>query len=190
MWGGMPCVIASVIRILRKSCGENRRTAGVGDSAAGQGVADQLTHGGSGDRAVLAAEVTLEQQRHRRVPDPFVIVIGRDQRDGAVFVTDAADDGAEHVGQFGADHQQPFGVGLGRRDLQQRDEFAGGGQLVVDEAVVGKLSQFLDPDAGVAQHVDRGQRPERLVFLQAQVASLAAVGVLGPGFADRGVGCA
>ena len=135
----------------------------------------------------LAAEVALEQQ-HRWVPDPIVVVVGRDQWDGAVFVTDPADDGAEHVGQFGADHQEPFGVGFGRRDLQQRDEFAGGGQLVVDEAVVGEFPELLDPNAGVAQHVHRGQRPERLVFLQAQVASFAGVGVLGPGLADRGVG--
>src|SRR5664279_5645787 len=66
--------------------------ADVGDPAAGQGVADQLTHGGSGDRAVLAAEVSLEQQRHRRVPDPFVVVVGRDQRDGAELVAYPADD--------------------------------------------------------------------------------------------------
>src|SRR5659263_460072 len=73
-------------------------------------------------------------------------------------------------------HGSSTRAGFGRRDLQQGDEFAGGGQLVVDEAVVGKLSQFLDPNAGVAQHVDRGQRPERLVFLQAQVASFAVPG--------------
>ena len=46
-------------------------------------------------------------------------------------------------------------------DLQQRDEFAGGGQPVLDEAVVGELGQFLDPDAGVAQHLHGGPGPER-----------------------------
>ena len=63
-------------------------------------------------------------------------------------VADAADDGGEHVGEFGADHQQPFGVGLGRGDLQQRDELAGGGQPVLDQAVVAELQEFLDPDPG------------------------------------------
>jgi hypothetical protein len=53
----------------------------------------------------------------------------------------------QHVGEFGADDQQPFGVGLGRGDLQQRDELAGVRQPVLDQAVVGQLGQFLDPDA-------------------------------------------
>jgi hypothetical protein len=33
--------------------------------------------------------------------------------------------------------------------LQQRDQLAGGGQPVLDEAVVGQLGEFLDADAGV-----------------------------------------
>jgi hypothetical protein len=36
----------------------------------------------------------------------------------------------------GENDQQPFGVGLGRGDLQQRDKFPGGRQPVLDEAVV------------------------------------------------------
>ena len=32
---------------------------------------------------------------------------------------------------------------------QQRDELAGGGEAVLDQAVVGELGEFLDPDAGV-----------------------------------------
>jgi hypothetical protein len=56
------------------------------------------------------------------------------------------DDGAEHVGELGADDQEPLGVGLGRGDLQQRDQLAGGGQPVLDEAVVAELDQFLGAD--------------------------------------------
>ena len=158
-----------------------RLAAGVGDAGAGQGVADQLADRGAADGVVLAAEMALEQQRHRRVPDPFVVVVGGDQRHGAVLVADPGDDRAEHVGQFGADDQQPFGVGLGRGDLQQRDELAGGGQRVLDEAVVGQLGEFLDPDAGVAQDLHRGPGPERPVLFEGQVAALAAAGVLCPG---------
>ena len=72
-------------------------------------------------------------------PEPLVVVVGGDERDGAGGAADAADDGGEDVGEFGADQQEPFGVGLGRGDLQQRDELAGGGQPVLDQAVVGEL---------------------------------------------------
>jgi hypothetical protein len=65
-----------------------------------------------------------------------VVVVGDHERDGAVLVADSADDRRQHVGEFGADHQESFGVGFGRRDLQQRDEFTGGWQRVVDQTVV------------------------------------------------------
>ena len=74
----------------------------------------------------------------------------RTQRNGAVGSADPADDGAEHVGQFGADDQQPLGVGLRRGDLQQRNHLAGVGQPVLHQAVVAEFEQFLDSDAGVA----------------------------------------
>ena len=96
---------------------------------------------------------------------------------------------AEHVGQFRADQQQPFGVGLRRRDLQQRDQLAGGRQPVFGDAVVGQLEQFLAADAGQPQHLDRGERPERLVVLVGQVAALARGDVLGPDVAADGLGC-
>jgi hypothetical protein len=65
-----------------------------------------------------------------------VVVIGGDERDGAVGVADAANHGAENLGEFGADHQEPFGIDLRRCDLQQRHDFAGGGQTVLNQAVV------------------------------------------------------
>ena len=114
-------------------------------------------------------------------------VVGGDQRDGAVGAAEPADDGAEDVGQFGADQQQPFGVGLGRGDLQQRHQLAGGGQPVFGDAVVGQLEQFLAADAGQPQDFDGGEGPERLLFLVGQVAPLAGGGVLGPD--DAAVGC-
>ena len=108
---------------------------------------------------------------------------------------DAADDRGQDVGEFWADHQQPFGVGLRRRDLQQRNEFAGAGQGVLDQAVVGQLGEFLDADAGVAQRFHCGPGPERAVLLTGQVAAFAAAGgVLGPdpggSGADYGSGAA
>ena len=122
----------------------------------------------------------MEQQRHGRVADAFVLVVGDHQRDVGPLAADPGDDGGEHVGQFGADDQQPFGVGLGRGDLQQRDQLAGGGQPVLDQAVVGEFGQFLDADAGVAQHFHHGPGPERAVLFEGQVAALPGVGVLGP----------
>jgi hypothetical protein len=76
-----------------------------------------------------------------------VVVVGGHQRHRCVLAADPGDDLAEHVGQLGADDQEPLGVGLGRGDLQQRDQLAGGRQLVLDEAVVGQLGELLDADA-------------------------------------------
>ncbi len=90
------------------------------------------------------------------------------------------DDGGQDVGQFGADDQQPFGVGLGRGDLHQRDQLGAGRRGVLDEAVVAELGQFLDPDPGVPQRFDRCPGPERPVFFPGQVAACPGRRVLGP----------
>jgi hypothetical protein len=75
-------------------------------------------------------------------------VVAGHQRDGAGAAADPGDDCAEDVGELGADdQQQSFGVGLGRRDLQQRDELARGGQPVLGDAVVAELAEFFEPDA-------------------------------------------
>src|ERR1035437_7880460 len=69
-----------------------RPAAGVGESGPGEGVGDEFAERGSCYRAVLAAVATLEQQRDRRVPHAFVIVVGDNEWDGTVLVADAADD--------------------------------------------------------------------------------------------------
>ena len=75
-------------------------------------------------------------------------VVAGHQRDGAGAAADPGDDRAEDVGELGADQQQSFGAGLCRwRDLQQRDELAGGGQPVPGDAVVAELAEFFEPDA-------------------------------------------
>jgi hypothetical protein len=161
--------------------GEDQWCAGgVGQAGGGEGVEQQFAQRGRGDRPVLAADAALEQQRHGRVPDPLAHVVGGHQRDRAVRCAEPADDRAEHVGEFGADQQQPFGVGLGGGDLQQRHELAGGGQPVLGDAVVGQLEQLLTADAGQAQGFDRGEGPECLVFFVGQVAPPAGDGVLRP----------
>src|SRR5262249_24482914 len=124
-------------------------------------------------------------------PEAFVVVVDGDEGNGAAGCADAGDDGAEHVGEFGADDQQPVGVGFGRGDLQQGDELAGGRQPVLDEAVVGQFGEFLDPDAGGAQDFDGRPGPERAVLFGAQVAPLAGGQVVGPdagGAAGGGAG--
>jgi hypothetical protein len=93
---------------------------------------------------------------------------------------DPADDGAEHISQFGADHQQPFGVGFGRGDLQQGHQLAGGRQPVLHQAVVAELDQFLDADAGGPEHFDDRPGPERVAFFGGEVAPFAGAAVLSP----------
>ena len=92
-------------------------------------------------------------------------VVGGGERDGPVGAADAGDDRGQDIGELGADDEEPFGVGLGRGDGQQGDELAGGGEAVLDQAVVGELGEFLDPDAGVPEDLDDGPGPERVVFL-------------------------
>ena len=126
-----------------------------------------MTAGAEGH--VLHADAVLEQQRHGRVPY-LLAVVGDHEGDGAVRAADAVQDRGQHVGQLGADDQQPFLVGLGRGDVQQRDQLAGGGQPVLDQAVMGELGELFDPDAGVAEDFHGRPRPERVVFLAGEVA--------------------
>ena len=160
-----------------------RLVGGVGEPGSGESGGQQCSDSFGVDRPVLHAVLTLEQQRHRRVPDAFVDVVGHHERHGAARVADAADDGGQYLGQLGADHQEPFGVGLRRGDLQQRDELTGSRQPVLDEAVMRSLGQFLDADAGMAQHFHRRPRPERTMLREGEVAALAGAGVLGPDLA-------
>jgi hypothetical protein len=73
-----------------------------------------------------------------------VDVVGHDQRDGTGAVPDPGDDGGEHVGELGRDNQEPLDIGLGRGDVQKRDQLTGRGEPVLDQAVVRELGQFLD----------------------------------------------
>ncbi len=130
------------------------------------------------ERMVLGVDATLEQPRRGGKPHPFVVVVGADQRDRSQRASNPADDLGEHVGQLRADHEEPFLVGLRRRDLQQRDQLAGGGKPVLHQAVVAELEEFFDPDAGGAQHLHDRPDPEGKLLFQGQVAAL-------PG----GVGC-
>jgi hypothetical protein len=61
---------------------------------------------------------SLKQEGQRRAVEPFGVVIPGDQRQPFVAIPDALDDSGENVGQFRADDQQPFLVGLGRGDPQ------------------------------------------------------------------------
>ena len=82
-----------------------RATGGVADTDRGEGVIEVAAQRCLGDGAVLEPLVVLEQQRHRRVVDPFALVVADDQRHRGPLATDTGDDGGEHVGQFRGDHQ-------------------------------------------------------------------------------------
>ena len=173
MCGGRPLMMASVTKILRKSCGENTSGSPAASvrPVAASALMSSLRMRGGGERPVLAADRCVgtaaawagsrPAPARRRRPPAGSAPLG---------AAEPADDGAEDVGEFGADQQQPFGVGLGRGDLQQRHELAGGGQPVLGDAVVGQLQQLLAADAGQAQDFDRGEGPERFVFFVGQVA--------------------
>ena len=117
-----------------------------------------------------------------------MVVVGGDERDGVAGAADPGDDGAEYVGELGADDQEPLGVGLGRDDLQQRHQLAGARQPVLHEAVVAELHEFLGADAGGAQDLDGGPGPEGAVFLGAEVAPFPGGRVAGPDADGGGLG--
>ena len=108
-----------------------------------------------------------------------MVVVGGDEGDGLAGAADAFDDGAEHVGELGADDQEPFGVGLGRGDLQQRHQLASAGEPVLDQAVVAELDEFLGADAGGAQDLHGRPGPEGAVFLGGEVAPVPGRRVIG-----------
>ncbi len=114
-----------------------------GESAAGDGVIEEGADRRGAQGALLAADAPLEQQRQWWKPDAFVMVVGGDQRYGAVGAADTTDDRAEDFGKFGTDHEEPFGVAFRWRYLQQRHDFAGGRQPVLHQAVVRQFGEFL-----------------------------------------------
>jgi hypothetical protein len=77
-----------------------------------------------------------------------------------VTAADPGDDRGQGFGQFRADNEQPFPVGLGRCDLQQRDHLAGAGQRVGDEAAVSEFEHLPDPHGRMAQDLDARPCPE------------------------------
>ena len=89
----------------------------------------------------------LEQVRQGRPEGPFVAVVARQQRHVSVGALDAAQDAGQHCDEVGVGGHDPFPVGLGRADLQQRHHVSGGGPVLA-QAQVGELEEFLDPDAG------------------------------------------
>lgn len=58
-----------------------RSPGGIGDAGIPQSHSEPVGDGAAGDGALFQAESTLEQQRYRRVPDPFMGVIGGDTAD-------------------------------------------------------------------------------------------------------------
>jgi hypothetical protein len=159
--------------------------AGVFDPDRGQRVVEVFPQRCLADGPVLQPASPLEQQRHRRVVDALVLVVGHHQRHVRPGAADPAHDRGQHVGQLGRYHQEPFLIGLGRGDLQQRDQFAGARQPVLDQAVVGELCQLLDPYAGETQHFNGRPGPEPAVLFEGEVTAFAGAGVLGPGPAGR-----
>ena len=78
---------------------------------------EQLADSAGRDRPVLRADTALEQQRRWPRPHPLMHVVGGHQRDLARAGADPQDDGAKHFGQLRADHQEAFGISLGRGHL-------------------------------------------------------------------------
>ena len=183
MCGGRPFRMASVMKSLLKSCGVKRSGSPVAGSV--RPVRASASSSRSATKLPLIAWFSVPVRRWNSSGDGGSQTSScrsrpRTRGTAPSRAADPADDRAEHVGELGADDQEPFGVGLGGRDLQQRHELAGVGQPVLDEAVVAELEQFLDPDAGQAQDFDDRPRPERVIFLPVEQPLLAGGRVARP----------
>jgi len=110
------------MKILRKSWGTNRSgcpsvpVRPVAVSAASSSL--RMAGAATGRFSVPTCRRVAGTGSTWWVEDPLVIVVGGHERDRGGVVAGPGDDGAEHVGQFGVDDQQPFSVGLGRDDVQ------------------------------------------------------------------------
>lgn len=132
-----------------------------------------LAHAGVEDRGNRAV-LPLEQERHRRTPDLVMWVVARHQRDRPTCAGMSTDDRRDHVEELGGHRDDAFPVGLRRRDDQQCDHLATG-PLVLPDAQVTELAEFLDAHAGVPQRLHRRPVPERGLFVRSDVDHLAAV---------------
>ena len=97
-----------------------------------------------------------------------------------VTAADPVDDRAQDIGKFRADDEKPFSVGLRGCDLQERDEFTGAGQSVLDQAVVAEFLHFLNPNAGVPEDFDDRPSPEGVLFVSVEQSLVTRFGVLRP----------
>src|SRR5580692_8861116 len=100
MCGGSPVMIASVMNILRKSCG-------VKISGCPAASASPVR-----PSAVLSMFRMVPEERGRALPDVLMLVITGSQRDLPVRAGEPGDDRGEHVGEVRRDDQEPLGVGL------------------------------------------------------------------------------
>jgi hypothetical protein len=98
-------MMASVTKKCLKSCGRDREwcAAGVGEPGARDRADQQRAQERRGEGPVLGADLPLEQQWHRRVPDLLADVVERRQRDCSSRAAQSADDGGQDVRQFWAD---------------------------------------------------------------------------------------
>ena len=108
---------------------------GVFEAGRGERGVDQLVDRAGADHLAPGAESTLEEVREERPGGALVVVVAGDEGNGAVVAgAQPGDDGGQDAGEFRVHQQQAFLVGLGRDDLQQRDEFTGVRQPVLDQA--------------------------------------------------------
>ena len=125
-------MIASVVKILLKSWGVNRRGSPAPPvrpvPASVSLIQPRMVSAAIG--RWFGADAPLEQRGRRRPPVALAVVVGLDERNGAVGGADAVDEDGEHVGELGRDDEQTFDVGLGRGDVQQGDELPGAGNPV------------------------------------------------------------
>src|SRR5690606_38130548 len=148
----------------------------------GKSVAGPLDHapdGGGGHAALDAAVEGLKQVGQLFAPDLFVQVVAGADGNGAVLVAVAPDDLRDDVEQLRRHGDDPFPVALGRGGGLLGHVFAAGA-LVLPDADVGRLGQFLGPQAGLSLCLHAGPLLDGDVLVPGKVDESAGGPVHGP----------
>jgi hypothetical protein len=102
-----------------------------------------------------------------------MVVVALDERNDAAMLGVPPDYGGDDSEQFRRHRNNALAVSLGRRDHQQGDDLSVRA-LILPDAQVGQLKQFLDANARVAKDFHCGEFPEGGVLGSGDVEPSAA----------------
>ena len=183
--GGMPCMIASVMNILRKSCGVNRSGAPLTSvSPVPASVSSEQAADAVGLMRRFSSASGIGTTAASRVPDLFVVVVGRDERDAAgrsrirvmIALSTSASSGEMTRSRSG---RSWTGRSAAAEPVHRWRE------PILDQAVMAEFGELLNTDAGQPEDFHGNPGPKSPSFFGFEITALSGVGILGPQMTKR-----